>query len=108
HPERQQFVFAYFVRLENVGPGQAQLISRRWAIHDDIGEDTEVQGEGVVGEQPVLASGQVHEYQSFCVLKSRSGYMEGYYHFIREDDSEFDAVIPRFVLDVTSAPEWLT
>lgn len=108
HPERQHHVFAYFVRIENVGERSAQLRSRRWLIHDDIGEDTEVQGEGVVGEQPLLGPGEVHEYQSFCVLKSRSGYMEGHYHFVRLDGEEFDAAIPRFTLDASSAPEWLT
>src|SRR5476649_282667 len=76
-PEQQQFVYAYFVRIENVGSRAAQLLSRRWRIHDSIGEYTEVAGEGVVGEQPLLAPGGVHEYQSFCVLKSRSGHMEG-------------------------------
>lgn len=99
---RRRFVFAYFVRLENVSEQRAQLLSRRWLVHDNAGEDTVVEGEGVVGEQPVIEPGQVHEYQSFCVLKSRHGYMEGYFHFERADGSEFDAQIPRFLLD---APE---
>jgi ApaG protein len=76
-PERRRFVFAYHVRIENVGGQSAQLLSRRWRIHDGIGEDIEVEGEGVVGEQPLIGPGKVHEYQSFCVLKSASGYMEG-------------------------------
>ena len=82
-PEQQQFVFAYFVRLENVGTRAAQLRSRRWRIHDSIGEDSEVAGDGVVGEQPLLAVGGVHEYQSFCVLKSPNGHMEGEYQIGR-------------------------
>jgi ApaG protein len=102
-PSERQFVFAYFVRLENVGEQSAQLLTRRWMIHDDIGEDTEVEGEGVVGEQPLLAPGDVHEYQSFCVLKSPSGYMEGSYQFVRGDGTSFDARIPRFTLDATAA-----
>jgi ApaG protein len=97
-PAMGQFVFAYFVRLENVGESPARLLSRRWLIHDSIGEDTEVVGDGVVGEQPRIAPGQVHEYQSFCVLKSPNGYMEGQYHFVRDDGSAFDAEIPRFLL----------
>ena len=95
-----QYVFAYAVRIENVGPQAARLLSRHWLIHDSIGEVTEVQGDGVVGEQPLLAPGRVHEYQSFCVLKSPSGWMEGEYHFVRHDGSTFDAVIPRFDLVV--------
>lgn len=103
-PEQQQFVFAYFVRIENVGAQSAQLLSRRWRIHDSIGEDTEVAGDGVVGEQPLLIPGGVHEYQSFCVLKSATGFMEGEYRFVRADSTRFDATIPRFEL---SASEWL-
>ena len=93
------YVFAYAVRIENVGAIPAQLLSRRWLIHDDIGEDREVEGEGVVGEQPVIAPGQVHEYRSFCVLKAARGYMEGEYHFVRSDGTRFAARIPRFTLD---------
>ena len=97
-PIGQQYVFAYFVRIENVGRDTVQLKARRWLIHDSIGEDVVVEGEGVVGEQPVLHQGQVHEYQSFCVLKSPSGHMEGQYLFQRQDGTAFEAEIPRFML----------
>jgi ApaG protein len=103
HPAQRQFVFAYFVRVENVGRLAAQLLSRRWRIHDSAGEDSEVEGEGVVGEQPLIAPGRVHEYQSFCVLKSPSGHMEGEYRFRRQDGFAFEASIPRFTLQ---ADEW--
>ena len=93
-----RYVFAYFVRLENVGQMTAQLLSRRWLIHDDIGEETEVHGDGVVGLQPVLERGGVHEYNSFAVLKAPSGWMEGHYRFVRTDGTIFDALIPRFQL----------
>ena len=98
NPTGQQFVFAYFVRIENTGPETVHLRTRRWLIHDSIGEDTVVEGEGVVGEQPLLARGQVHEYQSFCVLKSPSGHMEGHYFFDRHDGTTVAAEIPRFDL----------
>ena len=98
-PWQRQFVFAYAVRIENVGLQAAQLLSRRWLIHDSTGEETEVVGDGVVGEQPLIAPGRSHEYQSFCVLKSPRGYMEGQYFFVREDGSRFEAAIPRFELD---------
>jgi ApaG protein len=62
-----------------------------------------VAGDGVVGEQPLLVPGAVHEYQSFCVLKSANGFMEGEYRFIRADTSRFEAFIPRFTL---TADEW--
>jgi ApaG protein len=99
-PARHRFVFAYHVRIENVESRSARLISRKWLIHDAIGEDVEVEGEGVVGEQPVIGPGEVHEYQSFIVLKASSGYMEGTYRFVRADGSGFEAEIPRFALAV--------
>ena len=98
NPMAGNYVFAYFVRVENVGDGTAQLLSRRWLIHDSAGEDTVVEGDGVVGEQPTLAPGAVHEYQSFCILKSPAGHMEGQYFFLRPDGRRFAADIPRFDL----------
>ncbi len=102
-PSAGHYVFAYFVRIENISDLSAQLVSRRWLIHDSIGEDTEVEGEGVVGEQPVIAPGQVHEYQSFCILKSGEGFMEGHYNFVRADSTTFAAAIPRFLLSASES-----
>lgn len=102
-PREPRYVFAYFIRIENVGDQPAQLLRRRWLIHDSIGEDTEVEGEGVVGEQPLIPPGGVHQYQSFCILKSPRGHMEGYYTFVRTDGTSFEAVIPRFELDARGA-----
>ena len=99
YPAHGQFVFAYAVRIENVGDAPVHLLSRRWLIHDSIGENTEVVGDGVVGEQPVIDPGHVHEYQSFCVLKSPRGSMEGHYRFVRSDGTSFNAAIPKFELD---------
>jgi len=97
-PVLRRYVFVYFIRIENVSQRTAQLLSRHWYIHDSIGEDYEVVGDGVVGEQPTLQPGDVHEYQSFCILKSPNGHMEGSYRFMRDDDTPFEAVIPRFML----------
>lgn len=98
-----QYVFSYAVRIENVGPTAAKLLSRRWTIHDSIGEVTEVEGEGVVGEQPLIGPGRVHQYQSFCVLKSPRGWMEGRYFLVRSDGTQFSALIPRFDLTADGA-----
>ena len=111
-PAAQHYVFAYFVRVENVGDRPAQLLSRRWLIHDDIGEDMEIVGDGVVGEQPLIPPSRVHEYQSFCVLKSGEGYMEGQYFFVRAagageaEGEQFAADIPRFTLSATGSPSF--
>ena len=99
YPDQDRYVFAYFVRIENVGAETMQLRSRRWLITDSIGEETEVTGDGVVGEQPKLQSGAVHEYQSYCVLKSPHGAMEGHYTFTTNAGT-FTAQIPRFELEV--------
>ncbi len=97
-PAYHHYVFAYFVRIENVSKRTVQLLARHWQIHDSIGEDYEVVGDGVVGQQPILQPGEVYEYQSFCILKSAHGHMEGYYRFIGSDNFQLDAVIPRFFL----------
>lgn len=97
-PESGRFVFTYHVEVENLGEERAQLLFRHWRIHDSGGEDSEVNGEGVVGQQPVLSPGDFHEYRSYCVLKSPVGYMEGHYTFERPDGSRFKARVPRFSL----------
>ncbi|MCU0616601.1 MAG: Co2+/Mg2+ efflux protein ApaG [Gemmatimonadaceae bacterium] len=104
-PVLGQFVFAYHIRIENVSTIAAQLRTRHWRIHDPVAGDSIVEGEGVVGEQPHLLPGQVHEYRSFCVLKAPHGWMEGHYRFVREDGSAFRAVIPRFDLDAEPRPD---
>jgi ApaG protein len=104
-PVLGQYVFAYHIRIENVGTLAAQLRTRHWRIHDPVAGDSIVEGEGVVGEQPHLLPGQVHEYRSFCVLKAPHGWMEGHYRFVREDGSAFRAAIPRFDLDAEPRPD---
>lgn len=98
------YVFTYTIRLENVSEQAAQLMTRHWFIHDEVGEQTEVEGDGVVREQPLIAPGGTYEYHSFCVLKSPRGSMEGHYHFVRPDGTAFDALIPRFILDADAEP----
>jgi ApaG protein len=92
-------VFAYRVNMSNEGDLPAQLVFRHWFIHDSTGDDSVVDGEGVVGEKPLLAPGDSHEYRSFCVLRSPIGYMEGYYTFVRPDGQEFRVEVPRFSLE---------
>lgn len=102
-PQEPRYVFAYQMRIENVGTEPAQLRWRHWYIHDEGAGDSEVEGEGVIGEQPVIPPGAVHEYQSFCVLKGPEGHMEGYYEFERPAGTTFRATIPRFTLRVFEA-----
>lgn len=99
-PATPRYVFAYHIRIENVGDTAAQLVWRHWYIHDPVAGDSEVEGEGVVGEQPLLAPGEVHEYQSFCILQAPEGSMEGFYELVRPDGTRFKATIPRFMLQL--------
>ena len=104
-PVEPRHVFVYFIRLENVGDTTAQLMLRHWDICDDTAGLSHVDGEGVIGEQPVLTPGDIHEYSSFCVLRARTGYMQGWYELRRPDGSTFRADIPRFVLDAGPDPK---
>ena len=97
-PGDGKFVFTYRVQMENQGEEVAQLLFRHWRIHDSQGEDLEIDGEGVVGEQPTLAPGKSHVYDGFCVLTSPVGFMEGYYTFVRPTGEEFRVSVPRFDL----------
>ncbi len=97
-PEDGKFVFSYLIEMDNQGEEPARLLFRHWRIHDSKGEDTEVDGEGVVGRQPTIEPGHSHRYESFCVLSSPNGFMEGYYTFVRPDGREFRVPIPRFDL----------
>jgi len=101
--EEGRYVFAYHIRIENQGEREARLVWRHWFIHDPVAGDHEVEGEGVVGEQPSLAPGETYEYQSFCVLEGPEGHMEGYYEFIRPDGTVFRAAVPRFLLRIHAA-----
>jgi len=94
----RKFVFAYFVRIENHSKERVQLLRRHWYIHDSTGELKEVEGEGVVGQTPIISPGKAYEYNSFCVLESFEGYMEGTYSMERANGELFDIKIPRFTL----------
>jgi ApaG protein len=90
----------YRIRIENLADFTAQLRWRHWFIHDSGGDDSEVEGEGVVGETPTLAPGDVHEYQSFCVLRGAGGSMHGHYVFHRSDGSTLKVQVPHFEFHV--------
>jgi ApaG protein len=100
HPDENQFVWAYRVRIENRGKQTVQLLRRSWQIIDGQGRTKYVQGDGVVGEQPVLEPGGEFEYTSGTPLDTPSGFMHGAYHMIVPESGEaFDVSIPAFSLD---------
>ncbi len=103
-PADRHFFFSYRIRIENVGAETAQLLTRRWVVTDDHGEVTLVEGEGVVGETPVLAPGEAFEYTSFCPLQTQVGTMQGAYGMqILPTGERFEANIEPFILVVPGA-----
>lgn len=97
-PDSGQYLYGYTIRISNLSEFTVQLISRHWIIIDSEGVKSEVQGPGVVGETPVLTSGQKFQYQSFCPLPSDFGTMEGSYEFRKENGDIFHVTIARFYL----------
>lgn len=97
-PRRGRWFWAYHIRIENDGPKAVQLLTRHWTITDGRGARHTVEGEGVVGEQPVIEPGQSYDYVSGCPLATPTGAMEGSYRVVSADGDAFDVAIPRFAL----------
>ena len=100
NPERDRYVFAYTVLVQNQGNIAAKLLSRHWIITDANGKVEEVRGEGVVGEQPYLRPGEGFQYTSGAILETAVGSMKGSYQMLADDGVTFDADIPPFVLSI--------
>ena len=99
-PVENTYLWAYKVKIRNIGLKTVTLISRHWKIIDANGFQKEVIGDGVVGEQPVLKPGESFEYTSGTPLNTTSGLMHGSYHMKYEDGSRFEVQIPAFSLDI--------
>ena len=95
---QRKFVFAYFIRIENGSSQIVQLMRRQWFIRHSSGRIEEVEGKGVVGKQPTIRPGSFHEYNSYCVLETMEGTMEGTYLMKRENGENFRVAIPTFTL----------
>lgn len=99
NPSQQHFVFTYKATIENNSKSTVQLIRRRWEIFDAGQKHQLVEGEGVVGQQPVLEPDQSHEYVSGYNLKSGLGKMRGSYFMEKIVDGKvFEVKIPEFQL----------
>ena len=97
-PDLGRWFFAYTVRIENEGDRGAQLLSRHWIITDANGVIEEIQGTGVIGEQPLLHPGEHFEYTSACPLPTPFGSMRGTYQMVTPKGDLFDVEIAPFVL----------
>ncbi len=96
--EKGRWFWSYHIRIENHGGKIVQLLTRHWQITDGRGAINIVEGEGVVGEQPVLEPGKTHDYVSGCPLGTPTGSMKGSFRMLRDDDSVIDVIIPHFPL----------
>jgi len=101
NPANEHYMFAYRIEIENLSDYAIQLMRRQWIIFDSNGTLREVEGEGVVGVQPVIEPGQSYAYVSGCNLKTDMGSMRGHYQMNRlVDETSFDVDIPEFQLIV--------
>jgi ApaG protein len=98
HIEVGKWFWVYHIRIENGSDEAVQLLTRHWRITDGRGMVNLVEGEGVVGEQPLLQPGQSHDYVSCCPLTTPMGTMEGHYTFVRRSGDAFNVAIPFFPL----------
>lgn len=97
-PTRNVFSFVYTISIENLGQETAQLLERHWVIKSAGVQIAEVVGPGVIGQQPVLAAGEMFQYSSGAVIQDPVGSMEGSYTLRTEDGRYFEVMIPRFEL----------
>lgn len=98
-PDDGHYVWSYTIEIANLGGETAQLMTRHWIITDGNGRREDVNGPGVVGEQPILRPGDVFRYTSGCPLTTPSGIMVGTYRMVDENGRAFDIEIPAFSLD---------
>jgi ApaG protein len=97
--EKHRFFWSYTVVITNSGAETVQLKTLHWVITDAAGRMEEVRGEGVVGEQPVLAPGERFEYTSGVPLPTASGFMAGSYQMVTDTGEPFEINVPTFSLD---------
>jgi len=99
NPINSEYLFAYRITIENLSNHPMKLLSRHWHIIDSNGTHREVEGDGVVGQQPLIASGDSYQYTSACNLNSDIGKMYGTYTV--EDlfhKRKIEVAIPEFLL----------
>ncbi len=100
-PDKNYFVFFYRITIENYSDVEVQLLRRHWDIFDSNSVKTVVEGEGVIGEKPIIASGGLFSYESACNLETGMGKMGGFYEMMRTENGEiFEVEIPVFTMEV--------
>ena len=102
-PEESSYAFAYHITIKNQSVRSAKILTRHWIIVDANQERKEVHGEGIVGKQPIILSGDKYEYTSAVVLDTPVGTMEGSYQLVDDGGVAFDAPIEPFLLSIPNA-----
>jgi ApaG protein len=99
-PDKGRYVFAYTITITNAGSVPATLLTRHWVITDSNGRIQEVNGEGVIGEQPYLKPGESFRYTSGAMIETPVGIMQGKYLMVSDEGDNFKAAIPKFTLSI--------
>jgi ApaG protein len=100
NPEQKRYVFAYVITIKNLSTQSVQLISRRWLITDANGKQISVEGEGVVGEQPIIPANDEYTYTSGTAIETPMGTMQGHYVMLDQQQQEFITNIDPFTLAI--------
>jgi ApaG protein len=96
--EDSNFYYLYEISIENKGEKKIKLLARHWDIYDALGKQKQVDGEGVIGQHPIINPGESFKYKSYCPLKTEFGSMSGFYTMKDEDGNVFKVEIPEFPL----------
>ncbi len=99
-PESNRYIFAYTITITNIGLIPAKLLTRHWLITDSNGKKQEVQGSGVIGEQPYLKPGESFRYTSGAMIETPVGVMQGKYLMLSDNGDQFKAPVPQFTLSI--------
>jgi len=98
------YAFTYHITIENQSKDSVQLLSRYWEIFDALNEKEIVIGEGVVGQKPIIKSGERYTYNSGCLLVSPFGAMKGYFMMVNfTSTKKFKVTVPIFRLGAVYA-----
>ena len=98
NPDIPRYFFAYWVTITNDSETNIKLLDRHWEITDANGRSNLIDGEGVIGKQPIINTGTSFSYNSFCPLETEFGLMTGHYQMKREDGHFMKVQIPKFQL----------
>ncbi|MDN3617759.1 Co2+/Mg2+ efflux protein ApaG [Vibrio gallaecicus] len=99
-PDKSRYVFAYIITIKNLSKSTVQLMTRRWLITDSNGKQLTIEGDGVVGQQPIIEPNDEYTYTSGTVIETPVGVMQGHYVMADQDGNDFFAEVDPFRLAI--------